>query len=110
MPRPASRARSTWIEASASTRSPIDSDDVSNDTLSKWKTCGLIEVFVQFLSVYLIMNHVGLSRGTEDIFVVRHLFLIANIVTTSKALVTTSDALVTSSFCFSMVPICFSNL
>ncbi|CAK9044063.1 Uncharacterized protein SCF082_LOCUS25091 [Durusdinium trenchii] len=31
-PRPASRARSTWIEASASTRSPIDSDDVSNDS------------------------------------------------------------------------------
>ncbi|CAK9043979.1 unnamed protein product [Durusdinium trenchii] len=32
VPRPASRARSTWIEASASTRSPIDSDDVSNDS------------------------------------------------------------------------------
>ena len=42
--------------------------------------------------------------GSGDVLlslVVRHLFLVANIVTTSKALVTGSDALVPSSFLLS---------
>ena len=39
-------------------------------------------------------------RGKEGIEGAMHLFLIASIVTTSKALVTTSDALVPSSLLF----------
>ena len=46
----------------------------------------LVDSFVTILIKFLLL------------LVVRHLFLIANLVTTSKALVTTSNALVPSSF------------
>ena len=44
-----------------------------------------------------LRSHSG-PGGQFPLLVVRHLFLVANMVTTSKALVTTSKALVTSSF------------
>ena len=43
------------------------------------------------------MNRVGGRRDHDEVNT-KHLFLVANLVTTSKALVTTSDALVPSSY------------
>ena len=49
------------------------------------------------MHLFLIANIVTTSKALVTLLVAMHLFLIANIVTSSKALVTSSDALVPNS-------------